>query len=232
MKPILFYDSETTGLPLWDKPSEDPTQPRITQICAELVDDDTREVYAALNTLIRPAGWVIPHELEVLTGITTEKCMSVGMPIKTALHAFMAMWRLSALRVGHNESFDMRMMRIEIKRTGFDDKLGPGDFADEWKAGLAYCTQAKSTPIVKLPPTPKMIAAGRRHFKSANLGEAYQFFTGMKLEGAHNSAVDVMACKAVYFSIREMDMPGTPAARATPARVAKAVADPFAQGLP
>lgn len=229
MKPILVYDTETDGLVKFELRSDDPSQPHITQICAELVDDDTREVYAVLNTLIRPTGWIIPHEIEVLTGITTEKCMAVGMPIDDAMRAFIQMWKLSAFRIGHNESFDMRMVRIEIMRNRADYSNG---FADEWRAGLAFCTQAKSTPIVKLPPTPKMIAAGRRHFKSANLGEAYNFFTGLKLEGAHNSAVDVMACKTVYWAIKDMDLPNTPAARATPARAAKAVADPFAQGLP
>jgi DNA polymerase-3 subunit epsilon len=65
------------------------------------------------------------------------------------------------------------------------------------------CTQALSTPILKLPPTAKMIAAGRRHYKSANLGEAYRHFTGQELAGAHQAMVDVQACMAVYFAIVE-----------------------------
>lgn len=47
-----------------------------------------------------------------------------------------------------------------------------------------------------------MIAAGRRHHKSANLGEAYKHFTGNELAGAHNALVDVQACMAVYFAIK------------------------------
>lgn len=222
MKPILLYDSETSGLPLWNEPSEDPRQPRIIQLCAELVDDDTREVYAGLHTLIKPDGWTVPDEITELTGITTEKCEAVGMPIAEALRAFLEMWKCCSLRAGHNESFDMRMVRIEIKR---DVKFFP-ELADEWKAGQAYCTQAKATPILKLPPTEKMIKAGRKHFKSANLSEAYQFFTGKPLEGAHNSTVDVMALKAVYWGIKDMNLPGTPAGKPTPGRSARP--DPFA----
>jgi DNA polymerase-3 subunit epsilon len=191
----LIYDTETTGLPDWNKPSEDPSQPRITQLCAELIDDESGEVLAGLHTLIKPDGWTIPPDLEKLTGITTEKAAAVGMHMWLALPVFMAMWERADQRVAHNESFDMRMVRIELLR---DDR--PKD-ADKWKAGKAFCTQNKSQAIINLPPTQKMIDSGRRGPKPPNLGEAYRHFTGTELLNAHNAAVDVMACKAVYFGI-------------------------------
>jgi DNA polymerase-3 subunit epsilon len=48
-----------------------------------------------------------------------------------------------------------------------------------------------------------MIAARRTHHKSANLGEAFEFFTGGKLQGAHRAMVDVQACIQVYRAIDE-----------------------------
>ena len=48
-----------------------------------------------------------------------------------------------------------------------------------------------------------MLAAGRTHHKSANLGEAYRHFTGKELVGAHNAQVDVQACMDVYFAIQD-----------------------------
>lgn len=198
MNLILAYDTETTGLPLWDKPSEDPAQPRIVQLAAELFDDDTGNTLAGMNLIIKPDGWTIPAEIEELTGITNEMANLVGVPIKVALDAFMEMWRCSTLRTAHNESFDMRMVRIELMRV---DGYGQ-EIADEWKAAPAFCTQAKSTKILNLPPTEKMLRAGRKHAKSPNLAEAYEFFTGEKLEGAHNAAVDLMACKKVFFGIK------------------------------
>jgi DNA polymerase III subunit epsilon len=48
-----------------------------------------------------------------------------------------------------------------------------------------------------------MVAAGRNHSKSANLGEAYKYFTGKELAGAHDALVDVQACMAVYFAIKD-----------------------------
>ncbi|MGT2505722.1 hypothetical protein [Cupriavidus basilensis] len=64
MTPILFYDTETSGLPQWSLPSEDPSQPHITQIAAELHDEDTGTTLAFMDLLIRPDGWTIPKILK------------------------------------------------------------------------------------------------------------------------------------------------------------------------
>ena len=196
----LFYDTETTGLPDWNKPSDDPSQPRIIQLCAELCDDQTLEVFASLHALIKPDGWTIPTELEAITGITNAKCKAVGVDMCLVLPLFFEMWEQCDQRVAHNESFDMRMVRIEL----FRDKRYGQEYADQWKSGKAYCTCEKAKPHTRLPPTERMLASGRNGYKPPNLGEAYQHFTGKKLEGAHNATVDVMALKAVYVGIRNV----------------------------
>ena len=197
MKTILIYDTETTGLPIWGSPSNDPRQPRITQIAAELCNADTGEVLAGMNFLIKPDGWTIPDELAALTGITTDKAEKYGVPIAYVLPIFLVMWSKATLRIAHNESFDMRMVRIEIARDpGFDDA-----FSDHWKEGAAFCTCTNSAKLINLPPTAKMVAAGRTNPKPPNLTEAYKHFTGIDLVNAHNAATDIMACKAVYFGI-------------------------------
>ncbi len=196
---IIFYDTETNGLPQWNLPSEDPSQPHVTQLAAELCDERSGNTIATMDVLIKPDGWTIPDDLAQLTGITTERAIADGIPLADALQQFTGMWRRTAMRVGHNESFDARMLRIEYFRVlPVDDP-----FHDQWKGGAAFCTQGKSTKIINLPPTAKMLAAGRKHAKSPNLGEAYEYFTGKKLEGAHNAAVDLAATKAVYYSIKQ-----------------------------
>lgn len=197
MKPILFYDTETNGLPLWNEPSEHPNQPHITQLAAELFDADSGRTLAFMDFMIEPDEWSIPADLQQLTGITNELAARFGHAISDALHAFTLMWSEAELRVAHNESFDARMVRIEAMREFGNDH----GFHEDWKRGEVFCTQANSTKILNLPPTERMLRAGRNHAKSPNLGEAYEFFTGKKLEGAHNAAVDLAACKAVYFGI-------------------------------
>lgn len=198
MKTILVYDTETTGLPVWGKPSEDECQPRITQLAAELCNVETGEVLAGMSFLIRPEGWTIPDDLAELTGITTEKANAYGVHIEVVLRLFLKMWSKANIRVAHNESFDMRMVRIEIMRN-----QEFREFADDWKMAPAFCTCTSSTKIVNCPPTAKMVAAGRNNPKPPNLSEAYKYFTGMDLVGAHNAANDIMACKAIYFALNQ-----------------------------
>lgn len=207
MKTILFYDTETTGLPNWSMPSSDPSQPHITQIAAELCDEETGETILEMDMLVKPDGWEIPLELQTLTGITMERAMDEGQSAEFVLENFITMWKPSTIRCAHNETFDMRMIRIEIMRSPeySIETVGPEaglSFADYWKKAPAFCTQSSSIKIINLPPTEKMIAAKRRGPKPPNLAEAYEFFTGKKLEGAHNAKVDIMGAKAVYYGIK------------------------------
>ena len=204
MKTIIFLDTETNGLPNWGVPSSDPSQPHVTQLAAELCVEETGETLMAMDMIIRPDGWEIPQELQELTGITMERAMREGRPAGEVMATFFGMWSGADLRAAHNESFDMRMLRIEIMRDPFLSMQAVGGipFADYWKSAPAYCTQGNSVKICNLPPTPKMVAARRKGPKSPNLAEAYKFFTGEDLVGAHDAKVDIMACKAVYYGIK------------------------------
>lgn len=193
----FFYDTETSGLPLFSEPSEDPRQPHIVQMAACLVDMDKRLTIASMNVIVRPDKWGIPDDVAKIHGITTERAMDVGVAEETAVQMFMGLYGPGRLRIAHNESFDARILRIALLRHAHDVTVH-----EFWKSGKAACTQALSTPILKLPPTQRMIAAGRMHHKSANLGEAYKHFTGQDLAGAHDAMVDVQACMAVYFAIK------------------------------
>jgi DNA polymerase-3 subunit epsilon len=205
MRPALFYDTETTGLPLFNEPSEDPRQPHIVQLAAALVDLDTRDVLASMDVIVRPGDWTIPDEVAAIHGITTAKATALGVPEETAIDMFMAMWN-THLRIAHNESFDARIIRIALKRYHDQrDKTLPIPPSDLWKAMPVQCTARMSTPILNLPPTERMVAAGRMHAKTPNLGEAYRHFTGQELENAHSAMADVRACMAIYFAMTQQN---------------------------
>lgn len=48
---ILVFDTETTGLPAFNLPAEDPSQPHIVQLVAILYDNN-RRVISELNVLV------------------------------------------------------------------------------------------------------------------------------------------------------------------------------------
>jgi DNA polymerase-3 subunit epsilon len=198
-KTALFYDTETTGLPDWNQPSDAPQQPHLVQLAACMVDLDTREIVQSIDVIIAPFVWEIPSEVAAVHGITTEKARAVGIPEPLALEMFLHLWRQSDARVAHNESFDARIVRIGFKRH-MDDAI-----ADQWKAGKSECTAKLATPICALPPTERMVAAGRYHHKTPSLTEAYRHFTGEELVNAHSAMADVRACMAVYFALHERE---------------------------
>ena len=195
MKTAIFYDTETTGLPDFKAPSEAEHQPHIVQLAACLVDLDTRKTIASMDVIVRPAGWIIPDDIAKIHGITTEHARAVGIPESLAVGIFMELWG-HRVRIAHNEQFDARILRIALMR--FEDQAT----ADDWKAGQSDCTAKLATPICKIPPTAKMVAAGFNKFKTANLSEAYRHFIGRDFENAHSAMADVQACMAVYFEIK------------------------------
>lgn len=206
MNTAVFFDTETTGLPDFKSPSEAEHQPHIVQLAAALVDLSGRQIKESMDVIIRPDGWTIPAEVSAIHGITHEMAMDVGIPEKDAVEQFLALMRdieADAMcppfrqRIAHNEQFDARIIRIALMRYFGED------VANAFKAAPASCTMRAATPIVKAPPTEKMLRAGRSHHKAPNLGECVRHFFDRDLEGAHNAMVDVQACIDVYFALQD-----------------------------
>lgn len=195
---LLAYDVETTGLPLWHEPSEDPRQPHLVQVAAALVHMPTRQIVDSMNVIVKPDGWEISDEVAAIHGITQAIALERGIPESEALDQLLLMWHRANGKFGHNESFDRRLVRIAIKRY-IGDTL-----ADIWKAASFNCTCFLATPIMNMAPTARMKAAGfGGKPKKPKLTEAHLFFTGRELEGAHDALNDVHGCIAVYFAIQD-----------------------------
>jgi len=196
---ILFYDTETTGLPLFSEPSEHPGQPHIVQIAALLTDDDGKKI-SSVDLIIEPYGWAMDDRALAVHGITVEHATAVGVPADAAFEVFLTLWRHAEKRIGFNEPFDARMVRIELCRLLGKNHATSGD----WKAGNAECVKVLATPFCKeIPPTDKMMAAGRKHPKTPKLTEAYAVIMGKPMTNAHNAMGDVIATRALYFKIKE-----------------------------
>lgn len=202
----LFYDTETTGLPDFKAPSDSEHQPHIVQIAAALVDLETKKVFQSIDFIVKPDGWEIPQEASDVHGITDELAEMVGLNEEACLSSFLSMnmpglnssGSIPVLRIGHNISFDDRIIRIAMKRFGMSDA-----FCDKYKKAETSCTMQTAKNILKLPPTEKMKAAGFNTYKNPNLGECYKFFFDKELDGAHNAMVDVQATIDVYFAIQD-----------------------------
>lgn len=220
---ILGYDTETTGLPDWHQPSDAPHQPHVIQIAMVLQSMDGIELDRFVSIVKPGPGAVMEPKAFEAHGITLEQAMDEGAdPVEVTDH-FIDCAAKASLMVGHNESFDRRLMRIMAARhKGF-----------KWEPTCpAFCTMWKSKFIINLPPTQRMIETGMPGPKAPKLEEAYQYFFGEKLEGAHDALVDVQASlRVMWHLIRECGVPMFKAAgrsRAAPRKSTMPAGDPFA----
>lgn len=192
---ILAYDTETTGLPIWKEPSESDSQPHIVEIAA-LLYSPSGDLIDEFSTLVKPDGWTISQEMTDIHGISQEQAMDEGIPEAEALAGYLAIHARAGLRVGHNVSFDDRILRIAIKRYGAGATQEERDtLADLYKASEAFCTCWKNKAVLAIP--------GPRGHKLPTLAEAYQHYFGSAPEIAHRARADAEACAKVYFAMQQ-----------------------------
>lgn len=188
---ILFFDTETTGLVVDGAPWE--SQPHLVQLACILTDDDGLE-HASLSCIVSPEGaYTIPANVAHIHGIDTVKAEAVGVSLHCATRTFIELGRRANLLVAHNMKFDNVVMSAARHRTF--PNIPP-------LATSTHCTMEASAPILRLPPTPAMVRAGRGPFKPPRLAEAYAYFGFGELVGAHDALVDVRACAKIYFEIK------------------------------
>lgn len=206
---ILFYDTETTGLPDFKAPSDADHQPHIVQFAALLVDPVTRAERVAVSLMVKPDGWFIPAEVADIHGITTEMAEMCGIDERIVADLFLDLREQADIEVAHNIRFDRRIMRIAALRHSAITR----EVIEKYESDVErFCTMSESTAIVNLPPTEKMLAAGFNRPKSPTLTECVRHFFGEDLADAHNALADVRACARVYFHLRDLGRAGAEAA--------------------
>jgi DNA polymerase-3 subunit epsilon len=198
---ILAFDTETTGLPNGRLPVDHEAQPHIVQLAALLMEDDGTE-RACISLIVRPPV-AIPDEVAAIHGITNEIAAAAGISPAAAVGTWSNLARRADVIVAHNIAFDMALMRTAWHRTQ------SGDAGERWAAlhgsRQLFCTMRAATPVVNLPPTERMRAAGMLAPKAPKLAECIQHFFGEQLAGAHDALVDVRACARVFHHLRSLE---------------------------
>lgn len=190
---ILVFDTETTGFVQSSLPHDHPAQPHLVQLGALLMEDDGTPLQS-IDLIVRPEGYAIPDAAAAVHGITTEIAERVGIPLIVVVGTFLHLRSKADTIVAHNLPFDERIMKTAIYRTGKLVTL-PSPVS-------RLCTLEMAEPILKIPATAKMLAAGRAsQFKKPNLGECYRYFFNEEIKGAHTALADAQACARVYFAI-------------------------------
>ena len=193
---ILFFDTETTGFVQDRLPTDHPDQPDVVQLAAQLTEADGTPI-AGFSLIVCPReGVSIPKKASDVHGITDERAAAMGVSAAFALSAFTHLYQRASLIVAHNIKFDRAVMETAIAR--HYGKVMP-------LRKPLFCTMEAASPIVNLPPTERMQAAGFTKPKPPKLEECIRFFFNEDLAGAHDAMIDVQACARTYFKIKELE---------------------------
>jgi DNA polymerase-3 subunit epsilon len=191
---ILFFDTETTGFLNERAPIDDPSQPYIVQLAAQLCEDDGAPV-AGFSLIVNP-GVDIPERAAAVHGVTTERARKLGISSEFALTAFAHLYHRADLIVAHNIRFNKGVIEAALFR-----KYATLKRVDK----PLFCTMDAASRVLKLPPTERMIAAGFDKPKPPKLEECVKHFFNEDLTGAHDAMVDVQACRRVYFHLKTLE---------------------------
>ncbi|MBR1593743.1 MAG: bifunctional DNA primase/polymerase [Alloprevotella sp.] len=199
---LMFFDTETNGLP--SKYYHDITdQPRVVQL-SWIVADEDGNVQKRFGCLIKPVDFDISDEAVKVHGITKEKAMRDGILIKEAISLFLADLNSCNALVGHNVSFDIQVLRGELKRLNITNAIHEIPY---------YCTMRLSVDYCKLPTEAAYIrnfsqylSYSLRHpreykYKFPKLIELYEFLFDERFDNAHDANADIEATAKCFFEL-------------------------------
>lgn len=187
----LFFDTETTGLPLFKEPATHPKQPDVIQLAAILSTED--EIVETLNYIINPddinPGWTINPFAAAAHGISEEKIRAEGVSTLKAIDHLLELASKADLLVCHNVSFDQKLVEGAMHKASYqyDDIMLISN-------GTYYCTMKKSTSMCGLKKKNGTI-------KWPKLDELYQILFDCSFEDQHDALADVMATRRCYYEL-------------------------------
>jgi DNA polymerase III epsilon subunit-like protein len=211
---VLIFDTETTGLPQSKIISQDTLDkwPHIVQFSYLVFD-------ASLNTIIETKDYIIqiPQEIEIsegsiaLHGITNEISKKDGVSIEVALQEFFISLKNVDLLVGHNISFDINMIYIELLRIIYFKEYHQ-NLITSYKYDLhfltnfknIYCTMQESIELCNIKAISKL---GKEYMKFPKLSELHERLFKTNPKNLHNSLVDILITLRCFMKLTsEIDL--------------------------
>jgi DNA polymerase-3 subunit epsilon len=189
----LVVDTETNGLFDFSKPADAPGQPRLASLAILALTDDT--VWMKVHAYIRPDGWEMSPETTAINGLTDEKLAACGLPVAELLRLYGMLIDQGYTVVAFNASFDLKVMRGELRRA---------KMADRYEDTPYFCPMVALTDVCKLPK-----ASGRGGYKFPKLSEAMAHF-GLPQTGAHSALKDAESALALFREMKKQGMDVAP----------------------
>lgn len=193
MERVLFFDTETTGLPpkgkKWEKDfNEFPHVVSFTW----WFDDEFKD------RIIKPEGYIIPEEATAVHGITQAQAEANGIPYQSVVDEFLRDALVAEKVIAHNIYFDSSIVKANALRLRM-----------EFFSSLLNEALDKEKRVDTMMKTIKFVGAkfpdGRKGVKWPTLMELYKKLFGEDASfDAHNSLEDVKALMQCYYKLVEL----------------------------
>jgi DNA polymerase III epsilon subunit-like protein len=204
---VLVFDTETTGLPPKNCDISVNTLdnwPYIVQLSYIIFDDHTNRILKISDNIIKlPDNIIMCQENVNIHGITNELMKGKGVDLKNVLYEFMNDFEMVDRVVAHNMSFDINMLKVEIKRKIINDLIYfEKQCFDEYYEWLTIsnkyvCTMQETIDLCGIELTNKR----GKYFKFPKLSELHYKLFNTIPNNLHNSLNDVLVCLRCYCQL-------------------------------
>lgn len=185
----LIIDTETSGLPDFKLPADDPSQPRLAAATFIPADDEHGiQLDDMRSTLVRPDGWEISPEITAINGLTTKRCADEGRPVALVLEEYSLLVLQERIVVAYNAQFDTKIMRGELRRAGMPDLF-------------------EETPNICLMRTCQKLGIKNRKGRGfPSLADAHSHFFGGDPPEQHTSLADATSASLIFRVLKERQL--------------------------
>lgn len=184
----LFFDTETTGLPKnWKAPITDlKNWPRLVQLAFLYYDGNGNKISDG-DFIVKPEGFTIPADASRIHGISTERALKDGKPLKEILEHFHSLIGKAEVLVAHNMSFDEKIVGAEFLRAGMQNII---------PLKKKICTMESTTNFCAIN--------GPYGYKWPKLSELHYKLFKTGFDEAHNAAVDITATAKCFWELKRI----------------------------
>jgi len=205
---VLVFDTETTGLPETKIINPDTLKlwPHIVEFSYIIYDTDENDIVESFDTIVKiNEDIVISKESITLHGITNKISTKDGRDIDVVLNNFFHQLQNVDLLVGHNVSFDINMVTVELLRLIYDDNIEEEKmdhkqnlhFLTNFK--FIYCTLKESIVLCNIKSVNKF---GKEYVKFPRLIELHEKLFETTPNKLHNSFNDILVTLRCFMKLK------------------------------
>jgi DNA polymerase III epsilon subunit-like protein len=204
---VLVFDTEATGLPKTKIINPDALHlwPHIVQFSYLIYDTELNDVVIVGDNIVKVgAGINIPEESTAIHGITNQMSQTDGISLSKIFRSFFRDLKTADRLVGHNISFDINLVIVELLRMIYDAPPNSEAGVSANKNNLhqianfknTYCTLQESIDLCAIKAVTKL---GKEYNKFPKLIELHQKLFQTMPNNLHNSLTDILVTLRCYM---------------------------------